>query len=191
LSRASNSSTDTVHVKACQDLKTVHEKEDLATLLACTLIASFELAVPITYEFSNLRLYTDWSQLKMAYVLQGVVRFGPPGPHRGASHDHDQAAQWLASQIDICFDDEDLHVPAGQIFIRNISELILTRPESLASTDPEELAIIKLSNLIKTWPGLTDSQYPTKLDFLKSRIKPVKSDFRLSSTDLFQWPGPK
>jgi len=178
---SSNSSADSLHITVYDEQSHRAPWEILGRLLM-----HFESAIPCTFEFFDFDLFHNHGSgtaLHTAYELQAVVHIGPeaaflPAPPSGL----------LALSIDNLFEDEDMETPVGQFFLCGLPRAILTPTEFASAHDTNEAALIKLCRRITVWPNLSGSQYETKLDFLKSRIKLVEPGFRPSMADLYPKP---
>jgi hypothetical protein len=167
-----------------RDRRILYEYDDLGAILG-----SLDTAIPCTYEFFDFHVSSSSKQLCMAYILQGIVQYFdqfPPDP----SDFQSPVAQLLARQLDGCFEEENVDSPVGQIFLCDtIIPYILSSFEQLHTTETiEDTALIKICKFITVWPDLSESPYKSKLEFLKSRVKLVKSGFRPSMADLFPTP---
>ena len=178
---SSKSSADSVHVLVYDSALHQTEWENLGRLLT-----QFESAIPCTFEFFDLCLYDDYRRstpLQAAYEVQAVVHF------------ETNTAFWpyslyrsLALSIDNIFNNEDKEAPVGQLFLCDLRHA-RSRPEDFdRAHDSNEAGLITLCNCITVWPDLSGSQYETKLDFLKSRIKLVEPGFRPSLADFYPKP---
>ena len=182
---SSNSLAESLHIVLRRDRNISHEYDDFGTVLG-----SMETAIPCTYEFFDLRVWSGSAQLYMAYNLQGIVHYYffhyPPY----FSNLRSSVAQALARQLDGCFEEEDVDAPAGQVFLCDtIIPYILSPFEELRTIETiEDTALIKICKFITVWPDLSKSPYKSKLDFLKSRVKLVKPGFRPSLAELFPTP---
>lgn len=180
---SSNSLAESLHISLLKDRLIRYEYDDLGTALY-----ALEIAVPRTFEFSDLRLWSSPNQLYMAYNLHGIVHYFfnfPPTPSV-----YQDVAQALAVHLDRCFEEEDIRSPAGQVFICDtiIPHMLFTLDVLQSTEAVEDIALIKICKLIKVWPDLSGSAYKSKLEFLKSRVKLVKPVFRPSLANLFPTP---
>lgn len=167
-----------LHVHLCvEPYRYIHEN-------VITLFHLFDSYFHCTYELS-LHWIDDHKTMYIAYEMQCVVNFKE-------TQWHSTNARYIAHLINECFEEEGTAAPAGQLFLCDFPRLILTPEEFAPAADNrEETAIIKIHDLITVWPDLSNSVYNTKLDFLKSRVKLVKSDFKPSLTDLYPRPQSK
>jgi len=181
---SANSYVESLHTSLRRERSTSYNYDDLDTILA-----TLETAIPCTYEFFKFRLGSNSKQLYMAYTLQGVAHYSftcPPDP----SLHQDGIAKTLASLLEEYFEEEDVNLPVGQIFLCDtIIPYTLSTLEELHSTEIiEDTALIKICEFITVWPDLSKSPYKSKLEFLKSRVNLVKPGVRLSLADLFPMP---
>ena len=121
--------------------------------------------------------------LETAYELQAVVHLKTAG-----SYSPFPIYGLLAISIDNLFEDEDVAAPVGRLFLCVPPLAVLTPKELASALDTEEAALLKLVKYVTVWPNLSGSQYETKLDFLKSRIRLVEPGFRPSLADLYPRP---
>ena len=170
---------DSLHVNLHTNYTYRGYQETIHALYRC-----FESAILCTYEVTRPTWYKT-ADVGIAYDLQCVVTFAHFGlsPERGAAY--------IASYISDCFEDEDLDMPTGQLFICDLPPVVLDPQELASASDLDEAAIIKICDLVSVYPDLTGSVYKTKLDFFRSPIKLVKSGFKPTLADLYPRPQPR
>jgi hypothetical protein len=146
---------------------------------------SLKPVAPCTFEFHEVQAVFPGA-LRCAYDMQAVVYLHDT---ESWEPEPDLDAFNIAARLDECFKDEDANVPAGQLFLCDVSSTVLTPQEQVhGSLENDEIALNKLCGLVKVWPNLDDSPYMTQLEFLRSRVRFVHWPFRPSVDDLFARP---
>jgi hypothetical protein len=119
--------------------------------------------------------------------MQAVVHFedDPPFPP-------DEYASELAYQLESCFEEDKCDVPAGQLYLCGVPQIVLTPNEINLARNVNEAAMIKLCHLIcpDSWPSQIGLSHEKRLAFLKSRVKLVESRFRPTLADMTEIKRP-
>jgi len=178
------SSVASLHIAIQFPCSTKGIHEDISTLLA-----KYESGTPRSYGWHIETFSPDMTTLRSAYELQAVVHL-PGGRFFGFfdSEHIEHLAQELAWKIEQCLDEGDVKTPDGQFFLCDAPLFVLSPHDFVAASNPEQTAMSKIYGLIDHWPDLSGSQYKTNLEYFRSRVKLVESDFRPSVKDLYPRP---
>jgi hypothetical protein len=136
---------------------------------------------PITCDFHNVSMNKP---LDLAYDFGAVVHFSDKASLKG--EDADTPAIQLAKHIGGLFqyeEDED-NAPPGQIFLCNVTRLVLSFKELASSKDANDSARLKLFNLCSFSYLTREFTGSQSWDYFTSRVKLVDPGFKPSQADI-------
>lgn len=144
--------------------------------------------VPITCTFHNISITNGARSLNLAYDFGAVIYLLDQTVRPGAAPincDANELAVNLAGAIDeMSYEEEEDGWPPGQIFLCDISRLVLSPKELAACENANDAATLKVFNLCEIGhlrQSMTKSQ---RWDLFVSRVKLVDPGFKSSEADI-------